>query len=352
MARLATYLLRETIGLYLLGVAAFCLLLSIDFLTVWAKFLIEQDASLATVGRLMLYQSPWFLHMSLPIAVVFAVLLATGRLAKDSELKAAYALGVPPLKLLWPLLGFGLVVSGVTLVNNGYLEPQAEVAYDRVVDSFYYERPPAETRSDVSYVIEGEGIYFAGRVRADLQNRDLAELNGVLVAQEGGQLISAPSGTWDSEAQTWTLEEAEGLEPGGTPVALGELSLPFNTGGGASDTLADSETLTLPQLANLLGSLRAAGGDTRALSFEFQRRVADAFSALIFTLIAGALGLHLKGRSLGFAWTIVLLVFFYFMWTLSGDLFERDVLGPFVAAWFTSVVVGAVGFALALVRLR
>ncbi|MDZ7704807.1 MAG: LptF/LptG family permease [Trueperaceae bacterium] len=352
MARLATYLIRETTGLYLLGVAAFCLMLSIDFLTVWAKFLIEQEASLATVGKLMLYQSPWFLHMSLPIAVVFAVLLATGRLAKDSELKAAYALGVPPLALLWPLLLFGLVVSGVTLVNNGYVEPRAEISYDRVVDSFYYERPPAETRSDVSYVIAGEGIYYAGRVRADQSNRDLAELNGVLVAREDGQLISAADGVWDSEARVWTLEEARGLEPGGTPVALGQVRLPFDTGGGASETLADSATLTLPQLANLLDSVRTTGGETRTLSFEFHRRIADAFSALIFTLIAGALGLHLRGRSLGFAWTIVLLVFFYFVWTLSGDLFERGVLGPFVAAWFTSALVGGLGFGLALVRLR
>ena len=77
--RLSRYFVRETTGLYLFGVAAFCLLLSIDMLTSWAKFLLEQEASLGTVTRLMLFRLPVFLHLSMPIAIVFAILLATGR---------------------------------------------------------------------------------------------------------------------------------------------------------------------------------------------------------------------------------------------------------------------------------
>ena len=111
-------------GFTALGVAAFCLLLSIDTLTVWAEYLIQQNVSLLDVGRLMLYRIPFFLHISLPVAAVFAVLLATGRLAKDSELKAAYSLGVPPFSLLGPLLLFGLIVSALAVINNGYLEPR------------------------------------------------------------------------------------------------------------------------------------------------------------------------------------------------------------------------------------
>ena len=45
--------------------------------------------------------------------VVFAILLTGGRWAKDSELKAAYSLGVPPRALLLPLVFFGLVVGAL-----------------------------------------------------------------------------------------------------------------------------------------------------------------------------------------------------------------------------------------------
>lgn len=352
MTRLARYLLRESAGLYALGVAAFCLLLSIDFLTVWAEFLLEQDATLATVGRLMLYQLPWFLHLSLPIAVVFAVLLATGRLAKDSELKAAYALGVRPSSLLGPLLVFGFLVSALSLVNNGYLEPLGKVAYDRLVASFFYERPPVAAKSEVAYFIDGEGIYYAGRIRASDDSPELATLSGVLILHEDGSLLSAPRGVWDSQARQWRLENVTELPVNGPPNLHAEVVLPFETRGAAAASLARAETLTISQLWQLYQDGLRSGADTRQPLFEFHRRLADAFSALVFALIAGVLGLNLRGRGAGFAWTIILLVLFYFIWTLSGDLFEQRVLSSVVAAWFTSGVVGLVGALLALWRFR
>ena len=142
-------MVRETAGLYLLGIMAFCLLLSIDLLSVLARFLIEQGASVPEVARLLFYKLPWFLHLTLPLALVFAILLATGRMAKDSELKATYAAGVSPYRLLLPLVALGVLVSGATIVNNGFLEPIAERRYQAIIDAFVYVRPPNAAESDV-----------------------------------------------------------------------------------------------------------------------------------------------------------------------------------------------------------
>ena len=352
LPKLSRYVLRETFWLYLLGVASFCLLLSIDFLTVWAQFLIEQEASLLVVAKLMLFKLPFFLHLSLPVAVVFAVLLATGRLAKDSELKAAYSLGAKPLALLKPLLLFGLSISVLTVINNGFLEPIADVRYDQLVDSFFYTRPPAEVQTNVSYKNDAVGVYYASRVRIDEDNRNLADLNGILIIRNDGTTISAPEGSWDSAAQTWTLQRAQILRPDKNSQTVSEVILPFETDTSASTNLAKSERLTLTALIRQLESVARAGGETRELAFNLHRRLADAFSALIFVLVSGTLGLHLRGRSAGFGWTIVLLVVFWALWVLSGDLFEQRVLSPFFAAWFTSLVVGAFGSLLAFWRLR
>ena len=352
LRKLFRYLLRETALLYALGVGAFCLLLSIDFLTVWAEFLIEQDASLSTVGKLMLFQMPWFLHMSLPVAGVFAVLLATGRLARDSELKAAYAAGVPPLTLLRPLLGFGLLMSVLALYNNGVVEPIGQQAYDEVVASFYSQRPPAETQRDVSFAISGEGVYYAGRIRTQTDNRDLADLTGVLVYQDDGDMISASTGVWDSITNTWQLKDAQMMRANGNRQMYPRLTLPFNTDSDVADSLASTDTLTLGQLRTRIAAAREQGADSRQARFEFHRRIADAFSSLVFVLVASVLGLRLKARSAGFAWTIVLLVVFYFLWTLSADLFDRRVLTATAAAWFTSAFVGSLASGVALWRLR
>lgn len=349
--RLSLYLLGETSGLYVLGVAAFCLLLSIDTLTVWAGYLIEQNATLLTVLKLMLYRLPFFLHLSLPIAVVFAVLLATGRLAKDSELKAAYASGVPPLALLWPLLGLGLVISVVAVLNNGYLEPRGEIAQDVLEASFYNARPSAETQREVSFN-QPDGIYHASRIRADEFDETRAELTGALVYGEGGTVWSARYGIWDSVAKTWTLEEVEVLPQGGAPATQARVTLPFDVEADAGEALRAADVLTLTELRERIADGADAGRDISDDVFDFHRRLADAFSALIFVLIAGTLGLNLRGRSAGFGWTIVLIAGFFVLWTVSESFYQQGVLPPVAAAWLTSAVVGIIGALLAAFRLR
>jgi lipopolysaccharide export system permease protein len=347
MPRLARYVLREASGLYLLGIAGLCLMLSIDFLTVLARFLVEQGASAAAVGRLLAFKAPWFLHLTLPIAVVFAVLLASGRLAKDGELRAAYAGGVPPLRLLWPLVAAGALVSGVAAVNNGWLEPYGEAAYQREIQGFLYARPPTATQSDAAFQVPDEGVFFAGRLRAERDDPRRAELSGVLVIQSDGTVLAAPRGTWDARERTWTLYDVEVSAADGVRTIVSTLTIPFSLASTPEETLARPQQQTLTDLAQRISTLQAAGADASAPSFELHRRLADASSAAVFALVAAALGLRVRGRGGAFAWTIALLVLFWAAWTLTGGLFESGVLRPVAAAWSTPALVGAIGAVLA-----
>jgi lipopolysaccharide export system permease protein len=350
LMRLWGYMLRETTPLYILGVATFCLMLSIDMMVSWANFLIRNNATLSQVGQLMVLKLPYFLHLALPIATIFAVLLATGRLAKDSELKAAYSLGTSPMRLLRPLLLLGLIVSGLTLLNNGYLEPKAQPAYDKLVNSFYYSTPPAATQNNVAYRTTTGDIYYAGKIQAVQDNRAQAELSGILIRKKDGTTVTAVSGRWDSDTKTWLLYDAQ--EVGEETRSHGTLTLPFEISNDATSNLTEDAQLTLNQLWQRLQEQRKTGAETRDSLFAFHKRMADGFSALIFVLIAGVLGLQLHGRAAGFGWTIVLIVMFWAMWTLSSQLFREQVLSPIAAAYFTIALGAFIGGILAWWRLR
>jgi lipopolysaccharide export system permease protein len=345
--RLSRYVLREAAGLYVLGLAGLCLLLSIDFLTVLARFLVEQGASATSIARLLVFKAPWFLHLTLPIAVVFAILLAAGRLAKDGELRAAYAGGVSPLRLLVPLVGAGLLVSAVAVVNNGWLEPAGEAAYQAEIQGFLFARPPAATQTDAAFQIPGEGVFFAARLRADRDDPSRAELSGTLVLGADGTTVVAPRGTWNAGERSWTLRDAEVTRPDGSRSVEPSYTVPFPLASTPEETLARPQQQTLTDLSRRIRTLEAVGADASATRFELHRRIADASSAAVFALVAGALGLRVRSRGGGFGWTIALLVLFWAAWTLTGGLFESGVLRPAAAAWVTPALVGAIGLALA-----
>lgn len=351
-SKLASYLLREISGLYIVGVLAFCLLLSIDLLSVLARQLIDYNAPIISVAKLLVLKFPWFLHLSLPIAAVFAVLLATGRLAKDSELKASYALGVRPLSLFFPVLLFGLFATGLGLVNNGYLEPKSEKAFIKEFYNFRSERPPVEIQDDAAYAIKDKGVFYAGRMRADQNDLQRADLQGALIMLNDGSRITAANGEWVSEEKIWRLFDARVIDKDGIRTDVAEYTADFDIDSDIQASVTSEENLDLSALWKRWREAVASGENSREVAFEFHRKVADAFSAFVFVLAAAALGLNLKGRSMGFAWTIVLIVIFYFLWTLSGDMFEQQVLSASVAAWSTVVIVALIGSVLAWVRLR
>jgi len=329
------------------------LLLSVDLLTGWASFLIREQASLQTVLRLMLYKLPGFLHLSLPIAVVFAILISSGRLAKDSELKAAYSLGATPLKMLLPFLLLGLIVSLLALANNGFIEPLSQRAYERLEDSFFYNTPPPETQTNSTYLIEGGGIFYASRVRASEDDPDKAELSGVVIMKPDGSLISAANGTWFSSKDNgyWQLTDAEIVSKDSEVSYQAQIDLPFNVSLKDS-SLSSNESLTLPELEKRIKELEKSKSKTRQLYYDFHSRIADAFSALIFAFVSAILGLQLHGRAGGFAWTIVLLVVFWAIWILSASMFDKHILSAAAAAWLTTGVVGSFAVVLAYLRLR
>lgn len=345
LRKLPRYVLRDTISLYALGVAAVCVLLMIDTLAVLATFIIQYDVSLGTTAQLLLYRIPYFLHLALPIAVVFAVLLSVGRMAKDSELKAAYASGVPPRSLLWPLVLFGIGASVLSLANNGLLEARGNQAYQAIVDSFIYIRPPAESRTNVAYQVN-DTIYFAMSMTSTA-NGD-ARLERVLITS-GDEIIAAPSGTWVVDDNEWVLSSAEVSVPGEeTRELFDSYTVPFTVGIGAEQLFSRTDELPLDQLWQQRSSLAAVGGDTSDLDYEFHSRVADSLNAIFFATIAATVALRVQGRGAGFAWTIVLMVAFWGFWTVSASLYDSGTLSAIPAAWLvpavTAVISGAVVF--------
>lgn len=105
------YLLRELGGPFAIGVGVFTFFLVIDRIYQLTDLVITKNVPVRLVLSLLLFMLPAFLALTLPMALLVAVLLACGRLASDLEVTALNASGVSPLRLLRPCLAAGVVVT-------------------------------------------------------------------------------------------------------------------------------------------------------------------------------------------------------------------------------------------------
>ncbi len=155
---LGRYLLKEVLLPYLVGVLLFVALLTFDLLSSLSGVLLSRGAGAEAIALLILYRLPWTLSLALPLGLVFAILVGLARLIRHSELKAAYAAGVPPLSLLRPLLLLSLLVALLNLYNLAELRPKALEAYDGALSRLLYgERAPSGILRQQVYALEASG---------------------------------------------------------------------------------------------------------------------------------------------------------------------------------------------------
>lgn len=350
--KLPLYVLKEVLPWYLGGVLLFLILQMTDVLSTTAGALLSYRVGLGQAAGLLANQLPGLLNRCLVLSVPFALLLAFGRLAKDSEFKAAAAAGVRPLALLVPLALPALLIGALAYYNAGWLTPTSQARWWNAWYGVYNQSPPPPSTERYAYA-QGDTFFSAGRVQNE-DNSKRAQLSGVLVVQ-GDTIYSAQSGTWDASAHTWTLPGGTSVMADGVPRPLpGPLVLPQRDVLKRPDTPPDQTSTPelKSQLAVLNGSRDASGEaapsqEQRTLSFELSRRVADPFTPLAFALAAGALGLLISNRAWAAASVILFIFGFYVLWSTAPSLAQAGALSPVLAAWLPNVVFLLLGGGLA-----
>ncbi|WP_170131018.1 LptF/LptG family permease [Deinococcus yavapaiensis] len=335
MPRLAWSIAREVVPLYAVGFLLFLLLSTTDLMSTIAGFMLRSQTPPLLALEFYVNYLPTILGRILPAAVVFAVLIAFGRMAKDSEFKAIAAAGVRPLSMLWPLGVIGLVVTGLTFVNANVIAPDSNV---RMLSAWYrmYNSVPQVPNEKRYAHREGDSFFYAGTVQTDPKVATKALLQGILV-QQTGVTYTASTGSWDAARQTWTLDGYWETRDGGSPTYVPQ-PREFKQGDVLRPATKPPEQLGLAQLRAKAADTSQDVRDLRAARFELYRRFADPFAALGFALAAGALGLLLPNRAWAFASVVLLILGTYIVWSLMPQLVRVGSISEMTAAWLPSVL--------------
>ena len=111
MRRLDRYVFREAVGPLVIGFSVYTFIMIIRFLFMSAEMIIRRGVEAPIVGKLLLLTLPNIVVLTVPMALLFGVLTAVGRLASDSELVAIRSSGISLLALYRPILLLSLLLT-------------------------------------------------------------------------------------------------------------------------------------------------------------------------------------------------------------------------------------------------
>jgi lipopolysaccharide export system permease protein len=341
------YLAKELLIPFILGTVIFTGVLLMGRMLKIADMVVSKGVSLSEVIRLILYLMPNFAVLTLPMALLMAVLVAFSRLSADSEIIAVKASGISLYKLLPPVVTVAFAAYILTVINAAWLMPKGNVAFKSLLYQAIQQRLSLNLKEQVfNSSIPGLLIYI------DKNNEQNGLLSGVLIQDE-----RKPDDVSTIFAKHGTL----GVEQGEKKIHLhltdGSIhqsrqkelyrNLEFMDYELTVDLANNSGTFEKNELDMSLAEIREklqAGGLSKKITLdmqmELQRRFALPFACFIFAIFAVPLGIHNRrsGKAAGFTLSILTLLFYYILQSFSKTMAEKALLAPAVAAWFPNGV--------------
>ncbi|GAA6134142.1 LPS export ABC transporter permease LptF [Oceaniserpentilla sp. 4NH20-0058] len=279
----------------------------------------------------ILYNSPGFLQLILPLGFYISILLVYGRMHSENEMTVLYATGFGPKQVF----KITMAPVGVMMLLIGFLSLWlAPTAADKL-DSYYQIQ---QQESEFSFITpgrfnaigsKGERVSYAQTLSADrkqMQNVFIADGNTVILAESGRQYVSEKSGSR-------YLELTNGRRVSGEPGKYQMETMGFDT---YSVKIAEESSVAKKARREAINTIDLWHSKRRADNARLHYRIGLFLLIPIIVLIAFPLS-HVKprqGRYGKMLPAIVIYMVYYTMLITARKWMEQGATAQWLGLWW------------------
>ncbi|MGH7509466.1 MAG: LptF/LptG family permease [Gemmatimonadales bacterium] len=203
MHLLNRYLLRQLVAPFCFALAALTSLMLLSQVAKKFGALVGKGLPWPVIGEVFALSLPFIIAMTLPMAVLVAVLYTFSHLAADNEITAMRANGISVYQVLTPVLLWGVCMAGFNFAFVDQVLPRSNARLRALLIDIGRKKPTFELREQIINEVPPSKYFLrAGRI-----DPATGKLRGVTIYDVGGEasrrIIYADSGSMAyAEGQT------------------------------------------------------------------------------------------------------------------------------------------------------
>jgi lipopolysaccharide export system permease protein len=350
------YTLREMMAPAALGLVLFTFVLLLARLLRLIELVVNRGLPASQVAALFAYLLPAFLEVTVPMAMLLAILVAFGRLSADSEITALRSAGVSLYQLTPAVATMVAASTLVTALLAIHARPWGHRELRLALFDIARTRASAGIRPQV-FNDEFSGLtIYTERIEPATDrlvhvliadHRDPEQQNTIFSSE--GSLVSDPARrrvTLHLLDGIIYTRQATGRAEYRTEFESYEVNLDLEAAlAGLSEQESDPKELTLGALVERIDAKRATGERATAELAEYHRKFAIPFACVVFGLLALPLGVQ-PGRAVksrGFTVAIAVIFSYYILLSVGQALAEEERVPPALGLWLPNLALGLVG---------
>lgn len=395
MRILTRYIFKEMITPTLLGFTFYTSIILMQKLFDMAGMIIRRSLSAGAVGNLLLYSLPHIIVLTVPMSLLFGIMIAVGRLSADSEIVAMRALGISTRTIYRPVFLFSLAVFALNLYlinsvmprgNQQFVALRAEImtssAEKAIKPRIFYDQYPnlmiyvndvdpatgqwkgvfvADSRADESRdIVQPQPAASSVNAPPSREDASVAALaqhgsgQRIIVARSGNLAVAQPSkevwmNLFGAETHLWDPRRPDRYDH--TRNDTQRILLP--TSGGDFDVSRITKSfreMTLGELMQqdreLQRSRDAEDRIARNMArVEIHKKFAIPFACIAFGVLGLPLGITNRrgGKSSGFSLSVLIILFYYVTINNGEQLAATGKIPPVVGMWSANFILLGLG---------
>ncbi len=194
MKKLYLYITRSFLGTFVLTFFIVVFIWVMQFLWLYVDDLVGKGLEIKIIAELLFYTSITAIPMSLPLALLLALLMSFGNLGEDYELVAMKASGISMWRVMQPLLYFSVIISILAFFISNSLIPIATLKWRTLLTDVQRQKLAFNIKEGVFYKDINNYVIYVEK-----KGKDGSRIYGVKIYDHSDRMgntkiISADSG--------------------------------------------------------------------------------------------------------------------------------------------------------------
>ena len=350
---LSIYIIKELIPPFLLGILIFTSIFLLGKLLDLVEMVLNKGVPFIDIIKIFFFILPSFFVFAVPLSFLLAVIIAFSRLSGDGEIIAMKAGGISLYQMYLPVFLFSIFAMLFTATITIYGMPWGNRNLKQTIFAIARTKAHLELKERVFNSSFKDMVIYIDRISSHnglmkgimiQDERDKDAINtifakeGRIIADETGQqvILRLTNGTIhrrDKKRGDYYIVSFEGYD----------LNLDFWGSISKKKFRMTRYEMSIKELSKRIKEEKERGEDYRELQVHLYSKFALPFVCIIFGIMGIPLGLKGKksGKYLGIIISLVVVVFYYIIFSIAEVLGSRGNISPIVASWLPNILLAA-----------
>ena len=345
------YILRELIKIFLITVGALTTVLYLDKFLFIAENIVNRGVSILEVFLIMIYISPSYLALTVPISVLVASVATFNQFSASNEWVAMKSCHLSFMQTMRPVLIFSIFTYIVAVIIMVYALPWGNYAYKQKTYEIIKNRADINIKPNILNYDFKDLVILAKKREKKFQFRDIliadttqSKSPKIITANQAIILPNIESLKIRLELTSGTIHELGDKLSEYQTINFDKYELNLNLPDTAQlekEALVGHRELSINLLLKQIKDFENKGLPTFAAKVELSKKFAIPFTCLLFGLLGAPLGIHSSrgGKSGSFATSVMVILLYYMGLIFAQNMGKSGQVEPYSSIWVPNIII-------------